>query len=213
MSQNDETVIYRDLEERDIDELALLLASIWWASPDGVQADLEFGTVDLANLANRATFAQVAEMDGEVIGYIAARCGNPDFETKNYWRKLGRDAYSKIEEKSYAAAKDLADYYVFEEHAHNVMLNQCDEDLSNELVLFAVADKARGRGVGSTLLKLATDYLKSQGAKNAFLFTDTSCNWQYYEKRGMERIAKYKSSEKEIAEGRPCELYIYKFTF
>lgn len=207
MAGNTDEVIYRDFEERDIDDLALLLASIW--SPVGEKKiQLEVGTVDLANYAKRTTFARVAELNGHVIGIVAARSGDATDED-NYWKKLSDKAYAKIEEISVEGAKTLAGYYEFEDRVHDKMHSETPQDLTYELVLFAVSEVARGKGVGSTLLKSAVDYLKGEGATSAFLYTDTTCNWQYYEKRGMDRIAEYKSTDEELKEGRPEEMYIY----
>ena len=87
-------------------------------------------------------------------------------------------------------------------------MSDCNKNF--ELLLFAVSEKARGCGVGSQLFARAKDYLISQGATKAFLFTDTSCTWQYYEKRGMRRAACLDFGE-ENKDGLASSMFIYEF--
>ena len=202
-------IIYRDFEEKDIDEVALILESTWWEdlAPKGLEK--EVGIIDLANYARRVTFARVAEYGGHVVGVIAARAGDSDQETKDYWKTFSDDACAKLKSQLGDELNRLTGYYDFEERVHNKMHEESEHDLSYELVLFAVSSQARGKGVGTSLLRFAVEYLKGQGAQSAFLYTDSTCDWQYYEKRGMERTAEYKSTPDEVADGRPEELYIY----
>ena len=209
MSNSSEEVVYRTPTEADIDEIGSLVSSVWPMSKNG-EARLEAGVLDYAHMTIRTTFALVAEFNGHVIGYIAARAGSPEPEIEKHWSNLYDETFKKIEEASKDVASDLAGFYEFEERAHKQMLKDLSDDTTFELVLFAVSQEARGRGVGSTLLGRAVDYLKSQGASSMFLYTDSTCNWQYYENRGMERAATYIANESELAQDWPKALYIYR---
>ena len=49
-------------------------------------------------------------------------------------------------------------------------------------------ESTRGTGIGKMLFAKALDYLEQEGAKTLYLFTDSSCTYQFYEKRGMQRL-------------------------
>ena len=204
-------VIYRDFEKKDILELATLVAEIWNPTLTGETALLA-GKVDLAHFAVRATAWRVAELNGEVVGVAAVRVGDPHDEDARFWSNLSEDAFEKLKELSSQAEQALRVYYDFENKAHNQMLENCECDTTYELTLFAVSSKARGHGVGSELLRQMTDHLKEAGAKNYFLYTDTNCNWQYYENRGMKRCATYVAKDEPSEQLNGQELYIYSTT-
>lgn len=58
-----------------------------------------------------------------------------------------------------------------------------------EVVLFIVDPEAQGLGVGGHLFDALMAYLRVNGAKRYFLFTDTSCNYGFYEHRGLKRVS------------------------
>ena len=55
------------------------------------------------------------------------------------------------------------------------------------MALFAVDAACRGKGVGKMLFQSALAYMKEQDLDEFYLFTDTSCNYGFYEHQGMTR--------------------------
>ena len=75
-------------------------------------------------------------------------------------------------------------------------------DVDGELCLFAVDPSRKGQGIGSILL---AEFEKRVKGKNIFLYTDSNCTYQFYEKRGFERV-----DEREIQLGdAPLSCYLY----
>ena len=56
-----------------------------------------------------------------------------------------------------------------------------------EVAFFAIHPESRGKGVGKQLFQRLMDYFKQEQLRKFYLFTDTSCNYPFYECRGMER--------------------------
>ena len=69
------------------------------------------------------------------------------------------------------------------------LLHHCSA-YDGELVFFVVSRTCRGRGVGKTLFQSAMEYMRSQKISSFYLFTDTSCNYGFYEHQGMQQVAK-----------------------
>ena len=201
-------VIYRDFCEKDICDVANLLASIWYPELSG-EAALCAGKMDLAHFAANTSHMRVAALDGSVVGIAAVRVKSPNKETVLKWKKFYSDVALRLQSLEPRVAQEILDYCSFEKKAQAKMLSECSDCLDYELTLFAVSSKARGHGVGSTLLKQAVQYLKEAGAKSYFLFTDTSCTWQYYENRGMKRISSYHLTDEEVDKFQLQELYVY----
>ena len=216
-------VEYRGLLPEDADALGAILGVTWHAdgvgedggeaaaggdaaSPRAELAQQLYGLVDFAQYAQRHTFAQVAVMDGKPVGVAMARAGKADAATQNRWKSVADDACQRL----VALGQDLEEFDAFframdEVDVQLLAESGCDERF--ELVLFAVGPETRGHGVGTKLLAAAQDYLREQGARQAFLFTDTDCTWEYYEHRGMRRAA-----ERVFAPGEllPEGMFVYE---
>ena len=50
-----------------------------------------------------------------------------------------------------------------------------------------VDSACRGKGIGKLLFESAILYMKEQNLDSFYLFTDTSCNYGFYEHHGMIR--------------------------
>ncbi len=66
------------------------------------------------------------------------------------------------------------------------LLDQCGP-YDGELAFFAVQKDWRGLGIGKALFQSVVKYMRSQGISAFYLFTDTSCNYEFYERQGMKR--------------------------
>ncbi|MCF0253690.1 MAG: GNAT family N-acetyltransferase [Duodenibacillus sp.] len=63
-----------------------------------------------------------------------------------------------------------------------------------EVTLFFLDKAYQGRGAGGALWEQAMAWLAGQGAESYYLFTDTSCSWRFYERKGLELYASRKAS-------------------
>ena len=67
------------------------------------------------------------------------------------------------------------------------LLNENNKTYPAELALFAVSSSCRGKGIGKMLFQSALNYMKQEKLREFYLFTDTSCNYGFYEHQGMKR--------------------------
>lgn len=56
-----------------------------------------------------------------------------------------------------------------------------------EVAFFALDQDYRGHGIGKVLFDHMLAYMKKEAISNIFLFTDTSCNYGFYEHMQMEK--------------------------
>ncbi len=202
-----ETLLYRPFMMDDLDDIAQILAPLWHSeAPEEVQK--LHSVIDFASYAQRATFSEVAVKDEEVIGFVLARAGKASQETEAKWSSILEEKIEEAKQHDLESAAFLVAYDEAEERVNMPMLKNSNTDSDYELVFFAVEDAARGYGVGSKLLASAQSYLSSEGGTTAFLFTDTTCTWEYYERRGMRRVAQWAKTDPEDI--LPEEMFVYE---
>ena len=90
------------------------------------------------------------------------------------------------------------------------LLENSKQSFDGEICLFAVSEECRGAGVGKRLYSAAVDYVKSEDARSYYLFTDTTCTYQFYEKRGMKRIGEKKVGLRPYS-NHDLNMFIYSY--
>ena len=89
---------------------------------------------------------------------------------------------------------------------------ECKTQYPAELSLFAVDESCRGKGIGKLLFQSALDYVKEEKLDKFYLFTDTSCNFGFYEHQGM--IRKKEKEHRFDINGQAAKMnfFIYDYT-
>ncbi|WP_290772390.1 GNAT family N-acetyltransferase [Anaerofustis sp.] len=178
-------ITLREYQNKDFKELENIIRKTWhydeFSSPKTAK---KLARVFLSSCLTNHTFSRVALLNDKPIGIILAKNAATHkcplkYRLKQiqsiislYLSKEGRKV-SKIFESVNGIDKEL--------------LTDVDKTYPAELALFAVDDSCRGKGVGKQLFQTATEYIKEQNLDEFYLFTDTSCNFGFYEHQGMKR--------------------------
>lgn len=197
----------RAFRKGDFRDLAGIVGEFWHERPNKDE-ELLLGAIDLATCLRRTTHSQVLLVDGRLAGMMLVRAGDSSVAAKKYWQRAVQDGFDSL----YALDPDLVDQTLARSEAEtaiNARLLQesgCDERF--EIVLLILDPGARGRGLGRELFSGAESYLAEKGAHEVFLYTDESCDWSFYEHRGLRRAA-----ERHPAPGEGAQLlpgyYLY----
>lgn len=67
------------------------------------------------------------------------------------------------------------------------LIDECHQSFQGELAFFVVNEDYRGFGIGQKLFQCLCDYMKKERIHDFYLYTDTSCNYGFYEHQGMKR--------------------------
>lgn len=89
------------------------------------------------------------------------------------------------------------------------MIAEKGKSYSAELALFAVSSVCRGKGIGKMLYQSAKEYMEQEGVDSFYLFTDTSCNYGFYEHQGMKRQAEKTHSFDIKGQKAKMNFYLY----
>lgn len=226
---------FRPFVFEDIDAVADLVRKMWHCeSPDGGPIDEELAMllakIDFAHYLPPASRIEVAidESDGSILGVTSARIEGckPIFSDSSSIDSYVQDCISKAESmENGRKALDLQSVD-FADTERFILENT--KEIRTELQLFLVSEKSRGTGIGSQLFErflkacgdnAASDSLVSGDSDSAcdssagarfFLFTDSTCNWQWYQRRGLVRIAQKMSSDPKIDLGADKFIYADK---
>ncbi|PWG60394.1 GNAT family N-acetyltransferase [Bifidobacterium catulorum] len=167
------------------------------------------GRIDACNCLSRRTFMRVADIDGRVAGLIVvADRRNPRTDL----RLVARQAVAGLgllgSEEGRQGLRMFARFMAADRALDRDALDQ-GRRYDGEIVLFIVDDRYRGHGLGRMLFDAALDHLRGRGIDDFFLYTDTSCDYGFYDHRGLERRCSRTASFTLAGEDVSEEMYIY----
>lgn len=175
----------REYQKEDFKSLANIIRETWhydvFSSP---KTALKLARVFLSSCLTNYTFSRVAVLNGSVVGIILVK----DIEkhkcpVSNILRQIKHILSLYISREGRKVTKIFSSVNGIDKQ----LLNENNKSYPAELALFAVTSSCRGLGIGKILFQSVLDYIKQQKLEAFYLFTDTSCNYDFYEHQGMVR--------------------------
>ena len=152
----------------------------------GKEVSRKISRVYLLECLSHQTFTQVALLNNKPIGVIM--CANKHTHKTPLWIKV---MHIKATISLLLSKEGRAVGEVFRAIAgvDDELLAMQSKTYDGELVFFAVSEESRGTGVGKALFEKAVDYMQTQRIDDFYLYTDSSCNYGFYQHQGMKRVA------------------------
>ncbi len=210
MVQKKEDITYRDLEKEDYPRLERIIGETWGFSrrcKDKKVAGL-LEKAYWASLLTQENFARVALINGKPVGVVLAR---REGKGKRNFAMNFRGLFYMF--RLAVNAEGRSNLKIFRElnQQNRRMFKEQGEKFDGELIYLNIMRNKKGKGLGNQLWEDTKNYIKNSGGKNFFFFTDTTCDYKFYEKKGCRRIA---ASEKILDIGgqrKHLEMYLYKY--
>lgn len=222
-------LVLRRLKKEDVDPLARIVQKTWFKAdlpsdsekggPAGwedqgreesrAQRRLQAAKFDFLFYLLKSTHGLVAEVAGRPMGVILADVFaldprvHPALPGQD---RLYRD-HSSFLRSWVPDGGRYADSIVKDDRDTRRLYDQHRSHTEAEVVLFIVDEAVRGQGVGKSLWLAMLGILDQAGVKRYFLYTDTDCNYMFYEYRGMLRI------EERVGVAGPLGEPLDKFTY
>ncbi|MUH59757.1 GNAT family acetyltransferase [Bifidobacterium sp. GSD1FS] len=186
-----DSISYRTLQRDDYPALTKMLCDAWHKQTEDINDELgmKLAQIDLEHSLARTTTAEVAVCDDEVVGVVLGRIDSQETRMglnkhhRNVMRIMGPLFFNKSAHK---ALQEMLDA----EKTNRRMIDQAKKEghaYDGEIILFLVREDMRGKGIGTHLFNWILDEFKANDVENYFLYTDTGCNYSFYEENGMAR--------------------------
>lgn len=91
------------------------------------------------------------------------------------------------------------------------LLKRRGKKYSGELAFFAVKAECRGEGLGKKLFQSLVSYMESEHIPEFYLYTDTSCNFAFYECQGMKRCGEQEQTFQIGGTQAKMTFYLYEY--
>ena len=152
------------------------------------------------------TFALVAEVKGAPVGVIMGRESNGRrCPVALRLRRLRSVLGLSLSKEGRAAAELFARIREIDRQ----LLSSCGKTYEGELVLFVINEQCRGMGLGRKLFRAASERMAARGISSWYLFTDTSCNYPFYEHLGLTRRCEAKRTMAAGGEQGEMTFFLY----
>lgn len=175
----------RPYHKQDFQPLEKIIRETWhYDQFCGPKAAARLARVFLSSCLTNYTFSRVAVIDGKVEGIILARNNSTHRCPLPARLRQIRALLSLYLSKDGRAAMQI---FGNVNGIDKELLSGCGKTYPAELSLFAVSPACRRKGAGKKLFRSALHYMRQEGLKEFYLFTDTTCNYGFYEHQGMTR--------------------------
>lgn len=154
------------------------------------------------------TYSRVAVIDERVIGIILVKDIAHHQCPLNYRLKQIKSIISLMLSKEGRQASRI---FKDVEEIDQQLLKECHKEYPAELSLFVVDSSCRGMGIGKKLFQSAIQYMQKQTLDEFYLFTDTSCQYGFYEHQGMIRQSEKKKTFSMGGQVVEMSFFIYDY--
>lgn len=205
------TIIYRAYQPRDAEVVKHLVdeafaISRWVNAPRLLEGAKE---VYLRAVLVASTWAQVAELNGQVVGVIMGRTkGQPRLPGR--WHHHLISAWNMLKLAIIGISEYRSLLQFFESNRVYAQLKKSvTVPTTDELTLFAVSAETRGTGIGKALYQRYLEHLREHSRDDFYLFTDSRCSYRFYEKQGMTRAGSQDMTI--LIDGKPESLGVFLY--
>lgn len=202
------TVTYTPLNKSHYPALIDIVKEVWhfddFASPKVAK---RLATSFFMSCLADYTDSAVALLDNQPVGVILMK-------NDAIYRPKLRDKYqaalAQVPLQFNKEGRLHSSVYRYVETIDAQLINMAKNTYDGQLTLFAVSEKAQGHGIGKALFQLALSTFKKQQINNFYLYTDTTCNYGFYDHQGMTVAAKKKHHFTELANTPPTTFFLYE---
>ena len=183
-------IAYRTIQPSDYPALGRIIVETWQFDQmvGSARSADHFGQSYLLSCLLQQTFTCVALVDGQPAGIIVGsdrRRGRRRWHWGAWFRALCHTVPLLFDSSFRRAGRTWSGYG----EALAALDRQVDIPFAAEVSLFLVGAPYRGLGLGKALYQRLLDEFDRTGVGPFFLHTDTGCNYPFYERQGLVRLA------------------------
>lgn len=200
-------IILRPLNHSDLNVLENIIRRTWkydtFTSPESAR---RLAKVYLASCLIRHTWSQAAEVNGTVAGIILAKNHTKRSCSLKYYLRWFTGLCQLLSRKE---GRELLHFFQHISHIDARLFRQANRQYDGEVALFVLDEEYRGLGLGNQLFHSMLNYMKQEQLNTFFLYTDSSCNFGFYEHQGMTRRQMYRCTLDMKGKNAEMEFFLY----
>lgn len=180
-------VHYRPLNKQDYSKLADLLKHTFQHDQLASKRNAKhMAYMFMYSCLAEHTYAQVAEVDGKIIGIVMGKGEEvPLTSTLLKWKLYWHYFLLLFTDEG----KEMALSSRRENQSHEALFKQIKKPFNGKLILLAVHPDYQDSKIGTHLYDLFLGYLNKRKAETFFLLTDSRLDYSFYESKELKRQA------------------------
>lgn len=180
-----ETIIFREYQKADHFALAEIIRKTWhYDQLCSLKTARKLAASYLDHCLTDQTFTQVAVADGIPVGIIMGKNNQTHKCPLRLQLRLMRSTFALFCSRE---GREISRMFSRVEKIDADLLKSSPLEYQGEVAFFAINAQYRGMGLGGKLFQALQDYMRQENIHTFFLFTDTTCNYPFYEHQGMVR--------------------------
>ena len=207
-------ITIRDIDAKDIPDIHCVIRTIWdWddVSDDQAVVDATVGMY-LNDVLYDSTFGKIALLGDQVVGVIFGSVeGQPAI-----FRGVQTNSMEHMMVLLGASDDDrhnIYDYLSKLRGAYEQLICGREDGYDGTLDFLVLSEDARGMGIGKKLWHELTKYFKAHKVQTIYVYTDTDCNFGFYEHLGFARIGEKMVAFEEYGESYTENIFLYDYRF
>ena len=208
-----DSLVYRKIKKDDYAEIKKLIIDAFEFDKFISNANVLNSIVDsyLHMSLLKSSFSKCVEKDGKIIGFILAESRydkSKSIDNVNYSKAIQIKSFLKLIFADSLSKKEISEFSQIAK-GYDSMKNELKDEYDGSIVLFIVSPESRGLGIGKRLISIVNKYFEDNKAFKYYLYTDTRCNYGFYDNQGFLRV-----NEKEITfvDGlKDLDVFIYEY--
>lgn len=182
-----ENIIFRKIKKSDYKALEKIIKYTWnYDKFCSEKVANSLSKLYLASCLTNQNFTCVAVKDDVPVGIIMGKNENKSqFNLLNLLHQF----FSIVEVFMTKEGRKVLSLLSCYETINNDLKANCGRKFDGEVAFFAVDSEVRGFGIGKQLFLKFKEYMSKENIKTFYLFTDTTCNYGFYDSQGMKQLA------------------------
>ena len=204
-----EEIIFREFKKEDSKMIEEIIIEAWkYNDLCSSKTAHKMAKVFLSSCLTNQTYTRVALLNNKPIGVIMAK----DIKSHKCPLKYKlKQAFAIISLYLFKEGRNTSKIFSNVDEIDKELLKECKKEYEGERAFFAISSKARGKGIGKRMFEDMVEYMKSKNINNFYLFTDTSCNYGFYEHQGMNRCAE--KSQNFVIKGKEAKMTFFIYDY
>lgn len=202
-------IVFREFRKEDSKIIEEIIIEAWhYNDLCSSKTAHKMAKVFLSSCLTNQTYTQVALLNNQPIGVIMAKNSKIHRCPLKYRIK---QIFSIISLYLSKEGRKTSKIFSSVSEIDKELLKECKIEYEGEVSFFAISSKARGKGIGKKMFCDMLEYIKSQNINSFYLFTDTTCNYGFYEHQGMTRCNE--KSQNFVIQGKKVKMTFFIYDY